>query len=107
MLEVKLIVVVALLSFLPPLRVAQAEPSADRANMFQACSVLHREDPSVSVVQCLGFLQASDTSPKTDWVPPFCRALAYYEPELFYSAYTSVPDCVVHNEDVTHAGTEG
>jgi hypothetical protein len=87
----------ALLALVEPPAPAQAAHAIDAAPLVQACRVMHEEDPSVSLAQCLGFVQASAVSQESDWVPPFCRALAYYDPELFYSVYANVADCVVHN----------
>lgn len=78
---------------------ALAEPQTERQNMVEACGVIHRQDPSVAISQCLDFLQSTAAQHQTDWAQPFCRALSYYEPELFYSLYVSVPDCVMHNRE--------
>ena len=87
----------AILSCVVVPKASRAEPQTDNGSAFQACGVLHREDPNVSVAECARFLEASAWPRKAGWVPPFCLALAYYEPELFYSVYTSATDCVVHN----------
>jgi len=98
MARVSLIIAFALLcSFAEPLPV-RAAPTTSRSDILQACLVLHRWDESVSSVQCLGFLDTIDMSPQGNWVPPFCRALDYFEPELFYSLYNSVADCIARNK---------
>lgn len=94
---VRPLAIIALLSFVEPEVPLRAETPSGEGNLVEACRVMHKEDPGVAVAQCLGFLEAEATSRESDWVPPFCRALAYYEPELFYSIYASVADCVVHN----------
>ncbi len=94
---VRLLAMIALLSFVEPGMRVRAEPPTGAGNLVEACRVMHEEDPSVALAQCLAFLQASATSRESNWVPPFCRALAYYDPELFYSIYANVADCVVHN----------
>lgn len=97
MLKVRLLIALALLACLALPNASRAESPSDKGNRVQACRVLHQEDPGVSVVDCLGFLQSLDPSPETSWTPPFCRALVYYEPEFFYSLYVSVADCVARN----------
>lgn len=95
----KTILLVALtLLMIEGAKTANAEPQTDKGNMLQACRVLNQEDETVAVTDCMQFLRTSGTTVDMDWPPPFCRALAYYEPELFYSVYTSVADCVVHNK---------
>lgn len=89
--------VLAVASFSALPAAAQTQSETNKTNMVQACRVMHQEDVTVTVAQCLDFLQASDASRDSDWTAPFCRALAYYEPELFYSLYNSPNDCVVHN----------
>lgn len=91
--------VVLILAFSALPQSAPAEPQADRQNMVEACRVIHQQDPSVAITQCLDFLQSTATAHQADWAQPFCRALSYYEPELFYSLYGSVADCVVHNRE--------
>jgi hypothetical protein len=95
-LKARLLALALLAFFALPTRIS-AEPSNDKDNRIQACRVLHQEDPGVSIVECLGFLQSVYPSPETGWTPPFCRALVYYEPEFFYSLYVSVADCVARN----------
>lgn len=91
------VILILAISALP--QSAPAEPQTDRQNMVEACRVIHRQDPSVAISQCLDFLQSTGAQHQTDWTQPFCRALSYYEPELFYSLYASVSDCVMHNGD--------
>lgn len=88
----------ALPSFFAPPAAAQTQSETNKMNMIQACRVMHQEDVTVSVGECLDFLQASATPADKDWTTPFCRALAYFEPELFYSLYKSTGDCVAHNQ---------
>lgn len=97
MLRARLLVALPLLACFALPKAAHAEPSADKGSRLEACRVLHQEDPGVSVVECLGFLQSSDPSQETGWTPPFCRALVYYDPEFFYSIYVSIADCVARN----------
>lgn len=95
--KARLLVAVTLLMIEAP-KTANAQPPSDKGNTLQACRVIHQEDESVVVTDCMQFLQTSGKVVDTDWPPPFCRALAYYEPELFYSVYTSVADCIAHNK---------
>ncbi len=98
MLNIRIVAGAALLSgsAMPALSLAQ-QPAAS-GDSLQACRVMHQEEASVSVSDCLLFLQSSGASPHAGWVSPFCRALAFYEPELFYSLYSNLADCVAHNE---------
>lgn len=99
MLKIQILAGLALLSgFATPAPLA-AQRAPASVNMVQACRVMHQEEASVSVSDCIFFLQSSGASPETGWVSPFCRALAFYEPELFYSLYANIADCVVHNEE--------
>lgn len=88
---------IALLSIAEPAVPVRAAPLLSAGPLVEACRVMHEEDPSVAVAQCLGYLEASAAPRESDWVPPFCRALAYYDPELFYSIYATAADCVLHN----------
>ena len=96
----KTVVLIAfnVISSIAPPSAAPVEPRTDTGKI-EACRILHQEDPSVATVQCLAFLETGQASGTTDWVPPFCRALAYYEPEMFFSIYGSIADCIAHNED--------
>jgi hypothetical protein len=101
MLKTALLVALTLLNPVEFPNSAGAATAPDRtSNMLQACRVMHQEEASVSVSDCMEFLETTQRAVETDWVPPFCRALVNYEPELFFSLYTSVTDCVVHNKGI-------
>jgi hypothetical protein len=77
---------------------ASAAPATNAGDNLAACRQLNQEDPNVSVGGCLGFVQTFYTSHEHGWIPHYCRALLYYEPESFYEQYDSVPDCIQANE---------
>jgi hypothetical protein len=77
---------------------ATAAPPTNTADNLAACRQLNQDDPNVSVGQCLGFVQTIDTSHEHGWIPHYCRALLYYEPESFDEQYDSVPECIITNE---------
>ena len=75
-----------------------ATPPTNTGDNLIACRLLNQEDPNVSVGQCLGFVQTIYTSHEHGWVPHYCSALAYYEPQTFDEQYDSLADCIITNQ---------
>lgn len=78
--------------------VAGAAPPTNTGDNLAACRGTVSEDPNVSLGGCLGFVQTIYVSHDYGWIPHYCAALEYYEPDVFDALYDSQADCIIANE---------
>lgn len=76
---------------------ANGAPPNNTADNLASCRSISSDDANISVGQCLGFVQTIYLSPEDGWIPHYCDAFQYYEPEAFAALYDDVADCVVEN----------
>ena len=75
---------------------ALAAPPTDTLFNLEQCRGTSSEDPNIALGECVGFVQTLYLT-EDGWVPHYCRAFLYFEPDAFYALYDDVPDCIVSN----------
>jgi hypothetical protein len=78
--------------------VAAAAPPSNTADNLAGCRAIVADDPNVTLGGCLGFVETIYASHDHGWIPHYCAALQYYEPDAFWSLYDSQSDCIITNQ---------